>query len=114
MIHGLITRLKTNDRFGRTHLGLDSTWHAQIEHGAYFKLSKFDSVKIIWSVNVLSILRKMLLARVIRSWKLSEEYVTKAIQLSENSSQETYLVTYLVSQTKCNKSAFIQMCITFV
>ena len=40
------------------------------------------------------------------------------IQLSENSSQESYLVsyllTYLVSQTKCGKSAFVQMCITFV
>ena len=37
-------------------IGLDSTWHAQIEDGAYFKLSKFDSVKIICFVNDFSIL----------------------------------------------------------
>ena len=40
------------------------------------------------------------------------------IQPSESSSQETYLlsylVTYLLRQTKCGRSAFIQMCITFV
>ena len=40
--------------------------------------------------------------------------VMKTIQLSENSSQESYLRTYLVSQTKCSQIAFIQMCITFV